>query len=166
MHQSCMLSTHANQRGSSSLGWTTTSPLRTASPAALASGPTLTNHCSDSRGSMGSNLPRWAWPTLCRCGFSATIRPCARSASLTAVRAANRSRPSNSVPLPAMCPVSSMIVGIGSWCRRPISKSLGSCAGVILSAPVPNAGSTCSSATTGIMRPTSGSSICLPMRWR
>ena len=57
-----------------------------------------------------------------------------------------------------------MIVGIGSPCRRPISKSLGSCAGVILSAPVPNAGSTCSSATTGIMRPTSGSSICLPMR--
>ncbi len=36
-----------------------------------------------------------------------------------------------------------------SW-RRPISKSLGSCAGVTLTAPVPNSGSTCSSATTGM----------------
>jgi hypothetical protein len=58
-----------------------------------------------------------------------------------------------------------MIEGIGSPCRRPISKSFGSCAGVILSAPVPKVGSTCSSATTLIMRPTSGSSISRPTRW-
>ena len=54
MHQSCMLSTQANQRGSSSGGWTATLPSRTASPAAFASGPTFTNHCIDSRGSIGS----------------------------------------------------------------------------------------------------------------
>src|SRR6266852_1374842 len=34
-----------------SVGWMRTRPSRTASPATLASGPTLTNHCSDSRGS-------------------------------------------------------------------------------------------------------------------
>ncbi len=36
-----------------------------------------------------------------------------------------------------------------SW-RWPISKSFGSCAGVTLTAPVPNSGSTCASATTGM----------------
>ena len=51
-----------------------------------------------------------------------------------------------------------MIVSVGRSCRWPISKSLGSCAGVTLTAPVPNSGSTCSSATIGIRRPVSGSS--------
>ena len=167
MHQSYMLSTQANQRGSSSFGWTTTRPSRTASPAAFASGPTLTNHCIDSRGSIGSCGARWLWPTLCRYGrFSATIRPCARSASRTATRASNRSMPSNSVPVPVMTPLSSMIDGIGRPCRRPISKSFGSCAGVTLTAPVPNAGSTWSSARIGMRRPTSGSSISRPTRCR
>ena len=41
---------------------------------------------------------------------------------------------------------------------RPISKSLGSCPGVILSAPVPKSMSTYSSAMIGSSRPTSGSS--------
>ena len=45
-----------------------------------------------------------------------------------------------------------MITRLGRLCRRPISKSSGSCAGVTLTAPVPNSGSTCGSATTG-MRP-------------
>lgn len=35
---------------------------------------------------------------------------------------------------------------------------------VTLTAPVPNSGSTCVSATTGIVRPVSGSLICLPIR--
>ena len=52
----------------------------------------------------------------------------------------------------------------GRPCRRPISKSLGSCAGVTLTAPVPNVGSTCSSATIGISRPTNGSITVLPTR--
>ena len=58
-----------------------------------------------------------------------------------------------------------MIIRLGSWCRRPISKSSGSCAGVTLTAPVPNSGSTCGSATTGMRRPDSGSSISRPTRW-
>ncbi len=41
-------------------------------------------------------------------------------------------------------------------CRRPISKSFGSCAGVTFSAPVPTVGSTYSSAMIGTSRSTSG----------
>ena len=96
---------------------------------------------------MGSPL-RSEWPTLCRYGrFSSTIRPSAASASRTATRASKRSMPSNRVPVPAMRPRVSMIEGIGRSCRNPISKSLGSCAGVTFTAPVPNSGSTCASAT-------------------
>ena len=58
-----------------------------------------------------------------------------------------------------------MIVMLGRPCRRPISKSSGSCAGVTLTAPVPNSGSTCGSATIGIRRPDSGSSTSRPTRW-
>ena len=57
-----------------------------------------------------------------------------------------------------------MMTRLGRSCRRPISKSSGSCAGVTLTAPVPNSGSTCGSATTGIRRPVSGSSISRPTR--
>ena len=90
-------------------------------------------------------------PTLCRYGrFSATMRPCSASASRTLTRASKRSRPSNSVPVSAIRPLVSMIVGIGRLCRSPISKSFGSWAGVTLTAPVPNSGSTCSSATMTI----------------
>src|SRR5664279_28098 len=55
MHQSCMLSTQSKYRAASSGGWTTVRPSRTASPAALASGSTLTNHWVDSRGSITSS---------------------------------------------------------------------------------------------------------------
>ena len=61
---------------------------------------------------------------------------------------------------------SSKMVGAGRLCRRPISKSLGSCAGVTFTAPVPNFGSTCSSATTGISRFMIGSSTVRPTRCR
>ena len=133
-----------------------TRPSRTASPAALASGPTLTNHCSDSRGS--TTVPhRMQCPTECTYGrTSATIRPSSRSAATTAGRASNRSRPSNG-PLAVTRPCSSRIVMLGRPWRRPISKSSGSCAGVTLTAPVPNSGSTCGSATTGMRRLDSGS---------
>ena len=49
-------------------------------------------------------------------------------------------------------------------CRRPTSKSLKSCAGVILTAPLPVSGSAYSSATIGISRPTSGRRTDLPTR--
>ena len=64
-----------------------TRPSRTASPAALASDSTRTNHCSDSRGSTAV-WQREQWPTACTYGrFSATIRPSSRSAATTAGRA-------------------------------------------------------------------------------
>ena len=58
----------------------------------------------------------------------------------------------------------------GRLCRRPISKSALSCAGVTLSTPVPNVKSTCSSAMIGMSRWSRGWSsgsarmTCLPMR--
>ena len=56
---------------------------------------------------------------------------------------------------------------ITSSAGRPVrlatSKSLGSCAGVIFTAPEPNSGSAYSSATTGMRRPVSGSSSSFPM---
>ena len=47
--------------------------------------------------------------------------------------------------------------------RLAISKSFGSCAGVTFTKPDPNSGSTCSSATTGILRPVKGSSMLEPI---
>ena len=123
-------------------GGSCTRPSRTASPAACASGPTLTHHCMDSRGSMVV-LQREQCPTECVYGrFSATIRPCARRAATMAERASKRSRPWNG-PWTVMTPRSSMTVSAGRSCRWPIAKSFGSCAGVTLTAPVPNSGSTC-----------------------
>ncbi|CAB4982696.1 unannotated protein [freshwater metagenome] len=46
-----MLSTHSKYLGDISAGSILTLPLRTASPAALASGATFTNHCLESLGS-------------------------------------------------------------------------------------------------------------------
>ena len=95
------------------------------------------------------------------------MRPSAASASRTATRASKRSMPSNSVPVSAILPLVSMIDGIGSLCRSPISKSFGSWAGVTLTAPVPNSGSTCSSATMISSRSTTnGCGNVLPTRWR
>ena len=65
-------------------------------------------------------------------------------------RASNRSSPAY---LPArwfILPSKPMTWRTSSPCRRPISKSVGSCAGVTLMTPVPNFGSTAASATTFI----------------
>ena len=59
-----------------------------------------------------------------------------------------------------------MIESIGKPCRRPISKSFGSCAGVTLTAPVPNSGSTWASAMIGISLPVKGNSTSVPTRSR
>ena len=91
-------------------------------------------------------------------------------AALLAQRADDRRSGPRSGPGPGrgratvITPRSSMIVMDGRSWRWPISKSFGSCAGVTLTAPVPNSGSTCSSATTGMVRSVSGSLICLPTR--
>ena len=140
-----------------------TRPSRTASPAALASVSTFTHHCKDSRGS-SVVLHREQCPTEWTYGrFSATIRPSARSAATIAERASKRSSPSKG-PWAVMTPRSSRTEIDSRLWRWPMAKSFGSWPGVTLTAPVPNAGSTCVSATTGIVRPVSGSLICLPIR--
>ena len=72
---------------------------------------------------------------------------------------------------PAYLPASSVILPskpitlrTGRLCRLPISKSVGSCPGVTLMTPVPNLGSTASSATTcSVTVPsTDGTSSVLP----
>src|SRR5881397_557148 len=50
------------------------------------------NHCSLSRGSMGTSA-RWLKPTLFSYGFSSTSAPNSRSFSVATLRAAKRSRP-------------------------------------------------------------------------
>ena len=71
-------------------------------------------------------------------------------------------QPRERLPAASVIRPSSPITTISSRpCARPISKSFGSWPGVILSAPVPNSGSTCSSAMIGSRRPTSGR-----MQWR
>ena len=57
-----------------------------------------------------------------------------------------------------------MIRGIGRWCRSPISKSFASCAGVTFTNPVPNLGSTASSAMMGMGTSAIGSRAVLPMK--
>ena len=53
----------------------------------------------------------------------------------------------------------------GSPARCAMSKSIGSCAGVTFTAPVPNAGSIAASATIGISRPSNGCRTVLPIRF-
>ena len=77
-------------------------------------------------------------------------------------RATKRSRPRKSPAASFMTPPSSITTTSASPWRRPIWKSLASCAGVIFNAPVPNLGSTASSATMGISRRTSGSTAVAP----
>ena len=72
-----------------------------------------------------------------------------RASNLSTPTSCGGTREPASVPL-AMVPSGAMITGIGSLCRIPTSKSLGSWAGVIFTTPVPNAGSTYESAITGI----------------
>ena len=85
------------------------------------------------------------------------IRPSSRSAATTASRASSAVRPAKRSPAASVMRPSSPITEISSspW-ARPISKSLGSWAGVIFSAPVPNSGFTYGSAMIFRRRPTSG----------
>ena len=119
-----------------------TRPDWTTSIAGLASSSIRMNHWSEISGSIRS-------PERCEYGTSwrycsvPAIRPSARRASTTAVRASSAVIPSKASPAAALISPSSPITEISSSpCARPISKSFGSCAGVILSAPVPNSGFT------------------------
>ena len=115
---------------------------------------------------------------------SATRSPRSSSMATTRLRASKRSRPSSASTrvevvgcrqaragsprcrqAQAAPPVPRMLMSGSLW-RSPTSKSLKSCAGVILTAPVPFSGSEYSSATIGMRRPTSGRIANLPTRSR
>ena len=84
-------------------------------------------------------------------------RPSARRAATTAARASSASIPRKaSGAASVMRPSSPITVTSSRRWARPMSKSAGSCPGVIFSAPVPNSGSTYSSAMISRRRPTSG----------
>ena len=83
--------------------------------------------------------------------------PAASMSATIFLRASKRSRPryfSGALSF-SRANLSKMLMASSLW-RRPTSKSLKSCAGVILTAPEPFSGSEYSSATIGIRRPTSG----------
>ena len=127
-------------------------PSVTALAAASAMGPTLTNHCLPAIGST-TVLQRWQCPTEWVSGSALSRRPSAsRSWRI-------RARHSATVKPVYWGPAASVIedrgpmtVMRGRLWRWAISKSLGSWAGVTLTAPVPNSVSTAVSATTGMGR--------------
>ena len=145
-------------------GWKRSVPSFAAAIAGSARRVMSQNHCSEMSGSIRC-------PERCECGTSCTngwvpdTSPSARSAATTALRASSTCSPSKSPPAAAVMRASSPItLTSSSPCARPISKSFGSWPGVILSAPVPNSGSTYSSAMIGSRRPTSGRIACSPIR--
>ena len=149
-----------------------TAPDRTASSAGAASGAIRTNHWSDSRGST-DRLAAVAVPHRVRCVLdphqqrrrAQRSRRCVLGRRNGRVpRAPRGTRPAASSPLLHLPRPAFMTTGIGRPCRWPISKSFASCAGVIFSAPVPNAGSTAASAMIGISMPTIGSTDAWPIR--
>ena len=139
-------------------------PSFTTSIAGFASRSMSQNHWSEISGSTRR-------PERCECGTSCVYgceperSPCSRSSATTAAEASSASRPRKRSGAASVIRPSSPITTISSsLCLRPISKSFGSCPGVIFSAPVPNSGSTYSSATIGSRRPTSGSTAASPIR--
>ncbi len=138
-------------------------PDRVASSARAASGAVRMNHWVLRRGSTMSVL-RWQRPTTISCGALPTRSPRASRSSTIRRRASKRSRPSYGVPVPAIVASSARIVIAGRPWRRPVAWSSWSCAGVIFTAPVPNAGSTISSAMIGTSRSTNGTRTRRPTR--
>ena len=132
-------------------------------------------------GPRAASCPRTTGPTATArrpCGSGSSGRPSADGRTSPRAGPAPRGPPRSACAPrsgrgPAYGPPSAEIVAsafmmltLAQPCRSPISKSLGSCAGVTLTAPVPNAGSTYSSATIGISRPSSGSTTVAPTRSR
>ena len=95
------------------------------------------------------------------------VEPVERVDGLAQV-APRAARPSGTPALPRsrIFASASMTLTSGRLCRRPTSKSLKSCAGVIFTAPEPASGSAYSSAMIGMRRPTSGRMAFLPTRSR
>ena len=171
-HQGWMSRIQAKKVFSHCFGTKRMRPVSTASMQGFASVPASQYHCQVSRGSIGTP-PRSPCGTWLVCGSIFSSRPSSSSFATIALRATKRSWParprtkSGSATPSIACrsaSISSSVtsasglstVGIATLCRRPTSKSLKSCAGVIFTAPVPFSGSEYSSATTGIARPTRG----------
>mmetsp|Transcript_6391 Transcript_6391/g.18101 ORF Transcript_6391/g.18101 Transcript_6391/m.18101 type:complete len:212 (-) Transcript_6391:910-1545(-) len=166
MHQSRMFSSHLNHVALNSGGMISSLPSRAAAQPSAAICWQLTHHWGFRMGSMTS-LEREHRPS--RMGLSALplSRPLASRNLVISTRHWNLGIPANCpVPLPLMRPMSSRMLILSSLCLWPVAKSLGSCAGVIFTAPVPKLMSTrTASVMMGIFRPFTGCLTCLPCRW-
>ncbi len=159
-----MLRIHSKNVFSHCRGTNCVRPRSTASIAGLASSAALQNHWSVSHGSMISPERSWCG-TISTWSSTFSISPSASRSASTCFLAAKRSSPRYfSGTASFSCASRSKMLIASRPCRRPTSKSLKSCAGVILTAPLPFSGSAYSSATIGISRPTSGSRTVLPIR--
>ena len=139
-------------------------PCSTAIDGRLASG-FLTNHCVEIIGSttaaaLAAREREHVRLGLARAGPSRRARAFTAGARLACGRARRRARRCRSSR-----PVEVEDVISSSLWRLPVAKSLKSCAGVTLTAPVPNFGSTrTASVTMGISRPERGCTSFLPWR--
>ena len=162
MHQSRILSVQLKYVLSILEGRSLISPFFTPSTAGFIISSILTNHCCLI---IGSTVvwQRSCTPTLCECGTTFTKSPCSLRSSTSAFLHSYLSIPAY-FPAFSFIVASSLITTISSklW-RFPTSKSLGSCAGVIFTQPVPNSLSTYESAITGISLSVHGSFKVFPM---
>ena len=165
MHHGRTFSSQSRQTREKRSGVKRTRPSLTAAIAGAASSSIAHHHWSMISGSTRV-WQRWQVPIEWR--YGSLRSSCPRSSTHASTRA-----PASSCVRPARSPASSFIrpsgpitASSGSSWSRPISKSVGSCPGVTLSAPVPNSGSTRSSAITGTRRSTYGTTTSLPTRSR
>ena len=120
--------------------------------AGSASGSIFTNHCIEQqRLDHGLAALAVADRVACTAPLLERDRAPSPSARRSRLRASKRSRPATAPARVDHRRARPMTVMLGRSWRWPISKSFGSWAGVTLTAPVPNSGSTCASATTGIV---------------
>mmetsp|Transcript_3935 Transcript_3935/g.9912 ORF Transcript_3935/g.9912 Transcript_3935/m.9912 type:complete len:211 (+) Transcript_3935:1809-2441(+) len=163
-HQSRMFSSHLNHVDSNSAGMISRRPSRTASQPSAAICLQSTHHCGLSSGSITS-LEREHSPRRMVLGSVPRYSPFSFRNSVTVRRASKRACPSKGPPRALILPTSSkMLMNSRLW-RLPVAKSLGSCAGVILTQPVPKAMSTSSaSQMMGILRPSTGCTTNFPCR--
>ena len=153
----CSRASSGRRPSRASRGGSATRPSRTASIAGLASSVHVAEPLErDQRLDAPARAVRVRHVVHVRAASRRSAPP--RAARPPPPRAPRRPPSRGSAPGAAsvMRPSSPITVISSSPCLRPISKSFGSWPGVILSAPVPNSGSTYSSAMIGSRRPTSG----------
>mmetsp|Transcript_23455 Transcript_23455/g.54523 ORF Transcript_23455/g.54523 Transcript_23455/m.54523 type:complete len:231 (-) Transcript_23455:804-1496(-) len=143
MHQSRMFSNQSNHFRFCVAGMIRILPSVTASQASAAICLQSTHHCGLRTGSMTS-LVREESPSLIPgFGLCPLYRPASFRSLITSYLADHRFIPLYLSPQPALSvPSSFRMLTNSSLCFCPVTKSLGSCAGVILTAPVPKSIST------------------------